>query len=76
MGKSKTHFRVKFGELQSSVFEDSRRPLGSGLVGCRGAGVPGGGQATGRSLLRIQRFFVGYFSQREPGPQGPDSSFA
>ena len=27
---------MKFGELQSSVFEDSRRPLGSGLVGCRG----------------------------------------
>ena len=33
-------------------------PLGSGLVGCRGAGVPGGGEATGRCLLRIQRFFL------------------
>ena len=51
-------------------------PLGSGLVDCRGTGVPGRGEATGRCLLRIQRFFVGYFSQKEPGPQGPDSSSA
>ena len=50
--------------------------LGSGLVDCWGTGVPGRGEATGRCLLRIQRFFVGYFSQKEPGPQGPDSSSA
>ena len=49
---------MKFGELQSSGLEDSRRPFGSGLVGCRGAGVPGGGQATGRCPLRIQRFLL------------------
>ena len=34
---------------------------------------PGGGQATGRCLPEVQHY-VGHFSQKESGPQGPDSS--
>ena len=41
-----------------------------------GAGVPGGEQATGRCLPEVQHYYVGHISQKEPGPQGPDSSSA
>ena len=33
-----------------------------------------GGQATGRCLPEVQHHYVGHFSQKESGPQGPDFS--
>ena len=49
-------------------------PTCRGVYFWRGAGVPGGEQATGRCLPEVQHYYVGHISQKEPGPQGPGSS--